>query len=148
MSNSELLGGGSRDSLVGGNLVLNGHGTSKSSTVNSVSLGVEAGRFNQDVSGIAIGAFAGASGQQAGAIAIGANCAILNQGVSSIALGQRCTDVSNNCIVMNATGLDMSGNAFASGCYIKPVRTVARTGLRMLCYNPSTGEITFDTVNQ
>lgn len=189
MSNSELLGGGSRVSLgATRNLVLNGHGTSKSGIIDTVALGQDAGQFNQNnfcvaigadagqsnqggdsvaigdgagqnnqgVGAIAVGSDAGTTGQGNLAIAIGLDTGAINQGASSIGigagLGVGATSIHANCVVLS--GLTYSGTSNplptqqASSFYVAPVREVARSGLRMLCYNPSTNEITFDNANQ
>jgi|NOAtaT_7_FD_contig_123_67284_length_1683_multi_3_in_2_out_0_2 hypothetical protein len=220
MSNSELLGGSNRSLLKDGNLVINGFGSSKSTTSNSLALGNSAGAFNQDISAVAIGAFAGSSGQLAGSIAIGANCCQTGQGVNSVAIGMnaKCSNTASIAIGANASitqgiegsicigrdainngegicigkaskidvsvvngiaignqaearatsSIAIGGSAITNGNHqlvfgggngvivgqngmfvsSQIARSQARSGLRMLCYNPSTGEITFDTVNQ
>jgi len=88
MSNSELLAGGSRVSLgATRNLVLNGHGTSKSGILDTVALGQDAGQFNQNNFCVAIGADAGKSNQGGDAVAIGDGAGEISQGIGAIAIG-------------------------------------------------------------
>jgi hypothetical protein len=110
MSNSELLGGGNRVNLVGGNLVLNGHGTSKSNAFNNVALGEEAGRLNMAGNSVAIGYGAGEVDMGSNAIAIGTGAGDMNQGDNSIALGSGAgTGGIGDYTIVIGNGLEAKG---------------------------------------
>jgi hypothetical protein len=99
----------------------------------SIAIGADAGLGVQGNSAIAIGTAAGLRGQSDYVIAIGANA-----GYDGPSNAQ-----ANNTIVLNATGANLVGNAFANAFYVKPVRN-ANTA-NVMFYNPTTGEISYDT---
>jgi len=93
-----------------------------------IAVGSGAGKTTQGLSGIAIGYLAGESNQGGGAIAIGANAGTLNQAADSIIL-----NASNTALENTQTG----------SFVVKPVRNAS--GTHALEYNPTTGEVTYDT---
>ena len=95
-----------------------------------IAVGSGAGKTTQGLSGIAIGYLAGESNQGGGAIAIGANAGTLNQAADSIIL-----NASNTALENTQTG----------SFVVKPVRNAS--GTHALEYNPTTGEVTYDTAS-
>ena len=126
----------------------------------AVAIGAVAGRVSQGGSATAIGSLAGETSQGAHAVAIGSaassdqgekaiaigfSAGDTDQGASSIAIGDEAGKTSQaiNSIVLNATGSVLQ-NTQASSLVVKPVRNAS--GTHALEYNPTTGEITYDTL--
>ena len=99
-----------------------------SQSAGTVAIGSGAGYSAQGLSGIAIGYLAGEVNQGGGAIAIGANAGTSNQAADSIIL-----NASNTALENTQTG----------SFVVKPVRNAS--GTHALEYNPTTGEVTYDT---
>jgi len=99
-----------------------------SQSAGTVAIGSGAGYSAQGLSGIAIGYLAGEVNQGSGAIAIGANAGTSNQAADSIIL-----NASNTALENTQTG----------SFVVKPVRNAS--GTHSLEYNPTTGEVTYDT---
>ena len=149
------------------NVVHLGNNAGSNSGPFSIAVGVGAGNNNQGFGAIAIGAGAGAFGNGQYSIAIGADAGLGVQGNSAIAIGTGAGLIgqsdyviaigasagydgalnaqANNTIVLNATGANLVGNAFANAFYVKPVRS-ANTA-NVMYYNPTTGELTYNPLS-
>ena len=116
-------------------------GESASSGTEGVSIGkgTSAGDYAQ-----AIGNNAGNASQGVAAVAIGSQAGETSQGDKAIAIGQYAgqTNQAANSIVLNATGTALQ-NTTADSLVIKPIRNAS--GTHSLEYNPTTGEVTYDT---
>ena len=128
-----------------------------------IALGENAGETNQGLNSVAIGTGAGTTNQGGAAIAIGNGTAVTNQGESAIAIGNvtvlsgqgdnaiaignRAGGFANpqaaTSIILNATGAQLE-NTTASSLVIKPIRNAS--GTHSMEYNPTTGEVTYDTL--
>ena len=128
-----------------------------------IALGENAGETNQGLNSVAIGTGAGETGQGSAAIAIGNGVAVNNQGESAIAIGNvaalagqgdNAIAIGNRAggfvnpqaatsIILNATGAQLE-NTTADSFVVKPVRNAS--GTHSMEYNPTTGEITYDTL--
>jgi hypothetical protein len=129
----------------------------------AVAIGVQAGQTSQGLNSVAIGAGAGTTNQGGAAIAIGSGTAVNNQGESAIAIGNVAVlagqgddaiAIGNRAggfvnpqaatsIILNATGAQLE-NTTADSFVVKPVRNAS--GTHSMEYNPTTGEITYDTL--
>ena len=127
----------------------------------AVAIGPQAGHQNQSATGVAIGYFAGGTNQGTDAVAIGQNAGLTgqgnlaigigefagssNQGENAIAIGEAAgkTNQAANSIVINASGSELN-NTTASSLVVKPIRNAS--GTHGLEYNPTTGEVTYDTL--
>ena len=116
-------------------------GESASSGTEGVSIGkgTSAGDYAQ-----AIGNNAGNASQGVAAVAIGSQVGETSQGDKAIAIGQYAgqTNQAANSIVLNATGAALE-NTTADSFVVKPIRNAS--GTHSLEYNPTTGEVTYDT---
>ena len=112
---------------------------------NSVAIGNQAGLSNQGDYAVGIGTLAGVLTQGERGIAIGYESGRSSQGADSIAIGTKAGRGSqgNNSIVLNATGVTLE-NTTASSLVIKPIRNAS--GTHSMEYNPTTGEVTYDTL--
>jgi hypothetical protein len=114
---------------------------------NSVAIGTNAGLRNQENNCVAIGTDAGLSGQDNFNVAIGYHAGISGQGEYAIAIGYQKDSAPKqpkNSIVINATTETITPTA--SSLFIKPIRgTSTLTGFKQLYYNPTTGEIIYDS---
>jgi hypothetical protein len=144
--NGVAVGQGAGANAQGSFSVAIGLGAGGNSQLNDgIAIGRLAGSNTQGVTSVAVGAEAGRYSQSEGAVAVGWAAGIANQGNYSVAIGARAGDSNqaNNSIILNATGsiLDQTtANTFT----VKPVRNVL-TG-NALYYNPTSGEITYDTI--
>ena len=129
--------------------------------VYAVAVGMQAGETSQGATGVAIGYSAGKTNQGADAVAIGQNAGLTgqgnygigigefagssNQGTNAIAIGEAAgkTNQAANSIVINASGSELN-NTTASSLVVKPIRNAS--GTHGLEYNPTTGEVTYDTL--
>ena len=131
--------------------------------LNTIAIGESAGETNQGVSAVAIGTGAASTDQGGAAIAIGNGTAVNNQGESAIAIGNvaalagqgdNAIAIGNRAggfvnpqaatsIILNATGAQLE-NTTADSFVVKPVRNAS--GTHSMEYNPTTGEITYDTL--
>ena len=129
----------------------------------AVAIGESAGKTSQGLSAIAIGTGAATTDQGGAAIAIGNGVAVNNQGESAIAIGNlavlagqgdNAIAIGNRAggfvnpqaatsIILNATGTQIE-NTTADSFVVKPVRNAS--GTHSMEYNPTTGEITYDTL--
>ena len=111
----------------------------------SVAIGKEAGKTTQSEKSVAIGPFAGMETQGDRAVAIGHNAGKDNQGDKAVAIGTNAgaTNQAANSIVINATGLAVE-NVQPDSFVVKPIRNLS--GTHSMEYNPTTGEITYDTL--
>lgn len=136
-----IVGYGITDALAtpGDNIAL---GTSSSAGTEGVGIGkgTSAGDYAQ-----AIGNNAGNSAQGVAAVAIGSQAGETNQGDKAIAIGQYAgqTNQAANSIVLNATGAALE-NTTSDSMVVKPIRNAS--GTHQLEYNPTTGEVTYDTL--
>ena len=126
----------------------------------SVAIGMNAGQTTQANYSQAIGNSAGKSGQGQGAVALGSESGETNQGTKAVAIGNYAgentqganaiaigekagqTNQAANSIVLNATGSALE-NTTADSFVVKPIRNAS--GTHSLEYNPTTGEVTYDT---
>lgn len=96
-----------------------------------ISIGGNAGKFDQGVGSVALGFNAGTTGQGNYAIAIGANAGSLNQ--------------NQNSIILNASGTGLSaGN---TGFFVNPIRGTTGSTIYTLGYNPISSELTYTLSN-
>jgi hypothetical protein len=111
----------------------------------SIAIGERAGNLNQSADGIAIGYAAGRDDQQTDGIAIGQNSGQVNQGASSVAIGTMAgkTNQHANTIILSATGATFDSTQ-ANALFVKPIRNAG--GTHALEYDPTTGEVTYDTL--
>ncbi len=73
-----------------------GNNAGTTGTLNSVAIGLGAGRVTQSNNSVAIGNTAGGTGQKAGAIAIGRGAGLLDQGQASIIISSKNVTSTNN----------------------------------------------------
>jgi len=131
--------------------------------LNTIAIGETAGQTNQGVSAVAIGTGAATTDQGGAAIAIGNGTAVTNQGASAVAIGNvaalagqgdNAIAIGNRAggfvnpqaatsIILNATGAQLE-NTTADSFVVKPVRNAS--GTHSMEYNPTTGEVTYDTL--
>ena len=111
----------------------------------TITIGKNAGTTNQGASSIALGGRAGETNQGINGIAIGQNAGKSDQGDRAIAIGRNAatTNQGNQSIVINATGGAVE-NITADSLVIKPIRNAS--GTHSMEYNPTTGEVTYDTL--
>ena len=112
---------------------------------NSIAMGWEAGKTNQGNTATALGNSAGVTNQGENATAIGAGAGVTDQGTDALAIGSGAgtTNQAANSIVINATN-GVLENTTADSLVVKPVRNAS--GTHALEYNPTTGEVTYDTL--
>jgi len=133
----------------------------------AVAIGQGAGAGLQGADAIAIGSACGAVGQSANAVAIGNGSANGLQGVGAVAIGYQSgagssigmgdysiaigyqagdVDMSDNSIILNATGAPL-GSAGGAGCFmVAPIRGLALgLGAGRMFYDSSTGEVQYST---
>ncbi len=115
----------------------------------NASAGSEAIAIGKGTAGVgdyaqAIGNNAGNSAQGVAAVAIGSQAGETSQGDKAIAIGQYAgrNNQAANSIVLNATGATLE-NTTADSFVVKPIRNAS--GTHSLEYNPTTGEVTYDT---
>ena len=111
----------------------------------AVAIGTQAGMTTQGLRAIAIGLQAAEITQAQDAIAIGPLAGYNNQGQSAIAIGANAGNVNQaaRSIVINATGVAVN-NIQEDSLVITPIRNAG--GTHALEYNPTTGEVTYDTL--
>ena len=171
--NANITGNVSANNATFSNLTLNsnvvhlGADAGSNSGPFSIAVGAGAGNNNQGFGAIAIGVGAGVAGNGQYSIAIGADAGLGVQGNSAIAIGTGAGLIgqsdyviaigansgydgplnaqANNTIVLNATGANLIGNAFANAFYVKPIRS-ANTA-NVMYYNPTTGELTYNPLS-
>ena len=108
----------------------------------AIHLGARAG-FSGQVSGaIALGIDAGKTNQSANSIAIGTQSGMSQQGANAIAIGAQAgmNTQHANSIIFNASG-NVLNSQQSNAWYVDPIRNA--TGPQVLCYQPSTKEITY-----
>ncbi len=118
-----------------------------------VTIGAFAGKNKQTVANsytVGIGAFAQQNANPGdetgtGAVAIGVLAGDANQGENALALGRYAgrNNQASQSIVINATGSDLE-NTTSNSCVVKPIRNAS--GTHSLEYDPTSGEITYDTL--
>jgi hypothetical protein len=110
----------------------------------AVAIGRTAGQISQSAGTVAIGSGAGYSAQGLSGIAIGYLAGEVNQGGGAIAIGSNAgtSNQAANSIIINAAGTSLE-NIQANSFVVKPVRNAS--GTHALEYNPTTGEVTYDT---
>ena len=108
-------------------------------------IGNNAGNSGQGQGAVALGSEAGETDQGNKAVAIGNYAGETTQGANAIAIGEKAGQTSQaaNSIVINATGAALN-NTTASSMVVKPIRNAS--GTHQLEYNPTTGEVTYDTL--
>jgi hypothetical protein len=108
-------------------------------------IGNNAGNSGQGQGAVALGSEAGETNQGSKAVAIGNYAGETTQGANAIAIGEKAGQTSQaaNSIVINATGAALN-NTTASSMVVKPIRNAS--GTHQLEYNPTTGEVTYDTL--
>ena len=116
-----------------------------SQQTNAVAIGLQAGESAQGSGAVAYGQYAGQTSQGGNAVALGQNAGGHQQGAGAIAIGQNAGAVSQaaNSIVLNATGGTVN-NTVEDVFVVKPVRNAS--GTHSMEYNPTTGEVTYDTL--
>jgi hypothetical protein len=126
---------------------------------NSIAIGYVAGSGGQGAHSIAIGSNVAQGAQADGGVGVGFASAQYNQGQNAVALGtfagqysqgQNAIAVGNqaglngqpaNSVILNASGNEL--DASDSGFYVKPIRS--QSAINSLYYNPTSGEITYNT---
>lgn len=146
----------------GANAVAIGVDAGKTSQGNfAVAIGINAGETSQSSGAVAIGSNVGLTGQGESAVAIGNNTGNANQGIKAVAVGYLAgnsgqgdsaiaighdagqSNQAANSIVISATGVE-TNNTTANSLVIKPIRNAS--GTHGMEYNPTTGEVTYDTL--
>jgi hypothetical protein len=96
-----------------------------------IAIGTDAGQVNQGVSSIAIGTGAGKT----------------NQGTESIAIGHFSGETNQhaNSIILNASGSALNSDG-ASRYYVKPVRNNNTSTNKVVQYNTTTSEVSYNTL--
>jgi hypothetical protein len=97
-------------------------------SVNTVALGVSAGRTN--------------AGDYS--IAIGSNAGLTNLGTNSIVIGNQAESIHNDTIVLNASSTGLTGTT-GPGLFINPIR-FDLSSVNRLYYDPVTKEVTYNDV--
>jgi len=107
-------------------------------------IGNSAGKTSQGQGAVALGSESGETNQGTKAVAIGNYAGENTQGANAIAIGEKAgqTNQAANSIVLNATGAALE-NTTADSFVVKPIRNAS--GTHSLEYNPTTGEVTYDT---
>jgi hypothetical protein len=121
-------------------------GLNANAGTNAVSLGQDAGYYNQGNEALAIGYRSGNTNQGASAIAIGSTAGNSGQGARAIAIGEFAgqTNQSANSIILNATGSAVNGDG--PGFHVAPVRQSLGIALPIAQYNTSTKELTYSEI--
>ena len=106
----------------------------------AVSVGHYSGDQYQGQEAVCIGYRCGEKYQGQNAVSIGRSAGYSNQGGNCIAIGSRAGeyDQSDNSIVINATGLQINGDA-SNACFIAPIREASFNSC--LYYNTLTNEV-------
>ena len=110
----------------------------------SVAIGSLAAKYFQGNNAIAIGTNAGNETQGANSIAIGSSAGLSVQGHNSLCIGSRATTRGANSILINMTGNEMitlDDDTFV----VKPVRGNVGNVNKLMMYDTSSGEITYNT---
>ncbi len=110
-----------------------------------VAVGEQAGKTTQGMNATAVGGGAGTTNQGASATALGVSAGLENQGADAVAIGAGAGFLNQaaNSIVINGAGGQLN-NTTADSLVIKPVRNAS--GTHSMEYNPTTGEVTYDTL--
>jgi len=119
----------------------------------AIAIGAIAAQNNQGAYAVSLGNNAGYNSQGLGAVAVGPFAASVNQGEHSIVINSAGTgttlvtqqNTQDNTIVLNASTAAIT-NPPNAGLYIKPVRDSTTSG-KVLTYDATSGEITFDSTN-
>ena len=122
-------------------------GLNANAGTNGVSIGQEAGYYNQGIEALAIGYRSGNNNQGAAAVAIGGTAGSSGQGARAIAIGEFAgqTNQPANSIVLNATGSAVNGTG--AGFHVAPVRQSLGIALPIAQYNTSTKELTYSDIS-
>ena len=110
----------------------------------SVAIGSLAGKYYQGNNAIAIGTNSGNELQGANSIAIGVGSGLAQQGQNSLSIGTRATARGANSIIINTTGVEMitlDDDTFV----VKPVRGDVGNVNKLVMYDTSSGEMTYNT---
>jgi hypothetical protein len=110
----------------------------------SVAIGMSSGQIYQGNNAVAIGASAGYDNQGANSVAIGASAGYSYQGNNSVSIGAYGSARGANSIVINATGssvVNLNNDTFV----VKPVRGNVGNVNKLVMYDTSSGEITYNT---
>ena len=114
-----------------------------------VAVGLSAGQNTQGIYSTAIGLNAGQNTQGQGCVAIGLNSGQTNQGDNSVAIGRYSgqTNQSTNSIVINASPIWSLDTTYQSqqGLFINPVRNDNSSSSKVVCYNSTSKELTYNT---
>ena len=115
----------------------------------SVAIGVNSGQFLQNIDAVAIGNLAGNQTQGFSAVSIGSGAGQSNQGDFSIAIGKYAghIDQKNNSIYLNASGNIPANIAYQNiqGFFVNPIRNNNTLGSNIVCYSPTTNELSYNT---
>jgi hypothetical protein len=110
----------------------------------ALSIGYFAGNDQQQQGAVAIGSQAGQNSQGTNAVAIGSGAGTNTQGAGAIAIGYLAGGTSQpaNTIILNASGVSVSGVASQTNrFYVSPIRNTATN--YVVHYNPVTKEVTY-----
>ena len=116
----------------------------------AIAMGYQAGQITQGDYSIAIGNNCGQNSQALNSIAIGNYAGQYSQGTYAIAIGSLAgqTNQPANSIVLNASGNKLT-QVSNSGLFINPISNTASSSMsNMLCYNPTTCEIQYNTTSK
>ena len=110
----------------------------------SVAIGSSSGQFYQGNGAVAIGASAGYDNQGANSVAIGTNAGFSFPGNNSVSIGSYGTARGANSVVINATGTSVV-NLINDTFVVKPVRGNIGNVNKLMMYDTTSGEITYNT---
>lgn len=114
----------------------------------STAVGASAGFQNQQQYATAIGHNAGYTGQATYATALGVSAGETNQGENSVSIGYRAgyQNQHPNSIILNASGATLNSTA-QNQFMVSNMRNDQLTATNSMTYNPTTKEITYETVS-
>ena len=128
-----------------GSIAIGYNAGNSSQNIESVAIGVNAGKTSQGEQSVAIGAYTAITSQGNSAVAIGDRAGATSQGQSAIAIGSVAGYASQaaRSIVISASGVAVN-NTREDSLVITPIRNAG--GTHALEYDPTTGEVTYDTL--
>jgi hypothetical protein len=122
-----------------------GAGSQKAS---ATAVGFQSGYSNQNFAAVAVGSASGNINQGTGAIAVGTSAGEQTQGDYAIALGFLAGQTSqhSNSIILNSSGVALNSTA-QNQFIVSNMRNDQLTATNSMTYNPTTKEITYETVS-
>ena len=128
-----------------GSIAIGSNAGNSSQNIESVAIGFNAGKTSQGEQSVAIGAYTAITSQGNSAVAIGDRAGATSQGQSAIAIGSVAgyANQAARSIVISASGVAVN-NTREDSLVITPIRNAG--GTHALEYDPTTGEVTYDTL--